>query len=169
MLLARVAREEAVGPLDIAMHEPSPVGGVEAECDLTDQLRGPLGTQTALSPDDRAQVRPVDVAHDHVEHSAGLARLVDGPHVLVIDRRGQARLALEALSEAIVSRVLRRDHFQGDSAPKARLQPAIHDAHAAPPKLRLYVAARTASRSLARPRAHRLAQAISQPQARLNC
>jgi hypothetical protein len=48
------------------------------------------------------QVTPLDVAHGYEEEVLGRPSLVDGDDVRMIDRRGQLRLAQEAVTERFV-------------------------------------------------------------------
>ena len=73
--------------------------------------------------------------------AALLARRVDRDHVRVVDRRGDARLALEALAEAGVARAVGRDQLDRDGAAERELRRAIDDAHAAAAGDRLDAAA----------------------------
>jgi hypothetical protein len=79
--------EEDVRRLDVAVHETALVGGVERSCDLSDEGDCALGRQRTLSPEQRLQVRPVDVPHRDVEESLDLPRVVDRHDVRVIERR----------------------------------------------------------------------------------
>jgi hypothetical protein len=133
--------EQHVGRLDVAVHEPDRMGGVERRAELqTDRchaLRGqpPVARQQAL------QVGALHVAHDEVEVAALFARRVHRDHVRMVDRRGHARLALEALAEAGVARSLGRDQLDRDGAAERKLRRAVHDAHAAAAGDRLDAAA----------------------------
>ena len=55
--------EQHVGRLDVAVHEPGGVRGVERAGDLRDDPRRPLRRERALAPHERAQVVAGDVAH----------------------------------------------------------------------------------------------------------
>jgi hypothetical protein len=101
--------------------------------------RPPFGAQQPV------QVGPRHPAHHEVEPPVLLARLVDGDHVRVIDRRRHPRLALEALAEARVGGVLGGDQLERDRPPQRELGGAIDDAHAAAAGDRLDPAARDMS------------------------
>ncbi len=73
--------------------------GVERVGDLGDDARGPRGVEPALAPEEPVQVRARHVAHDEVEVAVLLAGRVDRDDVRVVDRRGEAGLALEALAQ----------------------------------------------------------------------
>ena len=130
-VLLPILRDQHVRRLDVAVHEPAPVRGVERAGDLPDDVHGALGIQALGGVDQRPQVRAVDVAHREVEDAVGLAGLEDRHDVGVIDRRGELRLGLEALAEVGIVRVLRGNHLQRDRTPEPELGGAVHDAHAA--------------------------------------
>ena len=91
--------EQDVRGLDVAVHEAVGVRGIQRAADLRDDVRRPLGIQAALCAHERPQVGPVDVAHDDEQHALALARVVDGDHVRVLDRRGRLGLGDEARAE----------------------------------------------------------------------
>ena len=62
-------RDQDVRRLDVAVHEPAPVRGVERAGDLPDDAHGALGIQALGGVDQRPQVRALDVAHREVEHA----------------------------------------------------------------------------------------------------
>ena len=91
-----LAREQHVGGLDVAVHEPGGVRGVQPGGDLGDDLRRAARGQAAVALERAVQVGPRDVAHDEVQPPALLAGRVHGHEVRVVDRGGQARLEREA-------------------------------------------------------------------------
>jgi hypothetical protein len=78
-----------------------------------------------------ASVGPLDVAHRHVQEAVLLARVVDGDHVRVLDRRRGAEFAPEALAELRVLGELGRDHLQRHLALERDVRRAVDDAHPA--------------------------------------
>ena len=97
----------------------------------------PLLGQAALSCEERAEIRAVDVAHGDVEHSVGVAGLVDGNDVRVLELRGTAPLLLESLPEALVGRELGSEDLEGDLPVVPDLVREVDDAHPAPAELPL--------------------------------
>ena len=140
-----LAAEQDVGGLDVAVDQPGRVRGVERARDLVDDQRRPQRVQPALGAQQLVQVGARHPAHHEVQPAVLLARLVDRDHVRMIDRRRHPRLALEALAEARVGRVLGGDQLQRDRAPERELGGAVDDAHAAAAGDRLDPAARDMS------------------------
>ena len=136
-----LAAEQDVGRLDVAMDQPDGVRGVERGADLEADRGDAVGGQPVLARQQPLQVGALDVAHDEVEVAGLLARRVDRDDVRVVDRRGHARLALEALAEAGVARAVRGDQLDRDGAAERELGRAVDDAHAAAPGDRLDAAA----------------------------
>ena len=126
-----LAAEQHVRGLDVAVHEADRVRGVQRRADLAGDRGHALGRQRALTREQVLQVRALHVAHDQVEVPGLLARRVDGDHVRVVDRRGDARLALEALAEAGVAGAVRGDELERDRPAERELGRAVDDAHAA--------------------------------------
>src|SRR3954463_72095 len=88
-------------------------------------------TQPPGGAHERAQVAALDVAHRDVQGALVLARVVDRDDVRVVDRRRQARLADEALTESRVLGELRGDELEGDRTVEVELDGPVDDAHAA--------------------------------------
>jgi hypothetical protein len=85
-----VLREQDVGGLDVAVHEPGGVRGVEGRGDLHHDRRGLADAERPRAPQPRGEVLPADVAHDDVGHAVVLAGAVDRDDVRMLDRRRQA-------------------------------------------------------------------------------
>ena len=91
---------------------------------------GALGLEPPFAAQQLAQVDAVDVRHREVEHAAVLAR-GERPHdVRVVERRGELRLAQEALPEPLVVRELGREQLQRDPLP-VRVLGEVDGAHRA--------------------------------------
>ena len=132
-VLAAAARgHQDVRGLDVPMHQPSRVGGVERLRDLVDDRGSPAGLEAALLGEDLAQVDTVDEAHRDEQRAVGLAHGVDGDHVRMLDLRGDRSLALEARAELGILGVLGRDHLERDDPVREPLARAVDDAHATP-------------------------------------
>ena len=86
-VLSGVRVDEDVGGLHVAMDEAVVVRRVERRADLLDDRDRPGELQAAVADYQRAQVRALDPAHADEEEPFGLARLVDGEHVRVLDQR----------------------------------------------------------------------------------
>src|SRR5215208_25208 len=93
--------------------------------------------QLALGVEQRPQVAALHEAHGEVELSVVLPRLVDGDHVRMVERRGEARLAEETGAEALVLRQLRRDQLERHGALERQVCRPVDDAHAAATDQRL--------------------------------
>ena len=128
-----LARHQHVGGLDVAVHEPARVGGLERRGHLGHDLRRARRRQRAFGRDQRPQVVAGDEAHREVEHPVLLARPEDGEDVGMVERRREARLDDEALAEAAVARELRRDQLERHPAVQRELDRLVDDAHAAAP------------------------------------
>jgi hypothetical protein len=111
-----VAREQDVGGLDVPVHEPGRMRGVQRARHLVDDVPRALRLHPPVRAQLLVQVRARHPAHHQVQPAVLLARLVHGDDVRVIDRRGHPRLALEALAEVAVGGVLGRDQLQRDGA-----------------------------------------------------
>ena len=131
MLLARLAAEQDVRRLDVAVDEPLLVRGVERARDLLEDPDGIDGLEAAARAEQRVQVGARHVAHRDVEVAVLLLGLVHGHDVGMVDPRGEARLALEALAKLGVLRELGGDELDRDLTAERELRRAEHDAHAA--------------------------------------
>ena len=129
--------EQDVRRFDVAMDEAMAVGGVERPAELRHDAGRPLGSEAPLGADERAQVGPVDVAHDDEQHAVVLARVVDGEDVGVLDRGGGLGLGHEALAKVRVVGEARADDLQRDGSLEAELRRAVDDAHPAAPGQRV--------------------------------
>jgi hypothetical protein len=130
VLDAALGRDQDVAGLDVAVHEPATVRGVERGGDLT----GDLDRTRRLEPlarDQRAEVGPRHEAHRDVQQAVGLAGLVDRDDVRVVDQRGEPRLAREALAERGIGPVLGRDQLECHRAPERHLRREVDGAHPA--------------------------------------
>jgi hypothetical protein len=123
--------QQDVGGLDVAVDEAGAVRRVERRPDLADDPRRTLGRKPALAAHQAADVVAGDVAHRDVRDAVLLARVIDRDDVGVVDRRGDLRLAHEALPDRLVLEQPGRDDLQGDGAVERELRGPVDDAHAA--------------------------------------
>ena len=85
----------------------------------------------------RFQVTPLDVAHRYEEEVSGRPSLVDRDDVRMVDRRGQLRLAQEAITERRVLDETGSQQLERNSPLQPQILGHVDDAHAAPAKQRL--------------------------------
>ena len=78
-----------------------------------------------------SSVLAVEQLHDDERLALVLADVVDRADVRMVQRRGGARLALEALERLRVARQLARQELERDLAAEARVLGAVDDTHAA--------------------------------------
>jgi hypothetical protein len=127
----RLVGDEHVRGLDVAVHEPVRVRGIEGLSDGAEQVERPLRVERSVPLEHTSEVRAGDVAHGDVQEVARLARLVDRHDVRVLEARGQLGLAQEALAEARVLGKARREQLERHLASEARILGEVHVAHAA--------------------------------------
>ena len=127
-----LAGDHHVAGLDVAVHQPAGVGGVERRRHLRRQAGGAHGVHVPVAADQLAQVDPVDEAHRDEELAIGFAGLVHGDHVGVLDQGRRARLTLEALAKRVVLGQLGGDQLQRHRAIERELGGPVDDPH--PPR-----------------------------------
>ena len=93
--------EQHVGGLHVAMHEAARMGRIQGARHLREDADRVRRVQTAAL-EALFQVTPLDVAHGDEEEVLGRPGLVDRDDVRMVDRRGQLRLAQEAVTERLV-------------------------------------------------------------------
>ena len=79
---------------------------VERRGDLAADPQRALGVDAPDAVEQAGEVAPADVAHRQEQHAVALADAVDRHDVRVLERGRHARLAQEALAEALVAREL---------------------------------------------------------------
>src|SRR2546421_9022093 len=102
---------------------------METRSELRDDVDGTLRRQPSGLAQQGAQVSAAYVAHGDEETTVALARLVDGDHARMLDRRGEPRLGPKASDEARIVGELRGDQLQGYLAVELDLARAIDDPH----------------------------------------
>src|SRR6185295_17961431 len=125
-----VGGDDDVGGLDVAVDDPPLVGAGEAGGDLPGDLDGLAeGERTAL--DAVAQRLALVERHGDEQRAVlGLADLVDGAEVRMVERRGGLGLADEAPLLLLGSAALRGEELQGDEPVEPQVARLVHDAHA---------------------------------------
>ena len=128
--------EKHVGGLHITMHETARMRFIEGACDLCEDADRVRRVQTtALQA--LVQVTPLDVAHGYEEEIVSRPRLVDRDDVRMVDRRGQLRLAQEAVTKRFVSGQAGGQQLQRDLPLEPQILGQVDDAHAAEAQQRL--------------------------------
>ena len=89
------------------MHETARMGRIQGARDLREDADRVRRVQTAAL-EALLQVAPLDVAHGDEEEVLGRPGLVDRDDVRMVDRRGELRLAQEAVTERLVLGEARR-------------------------------------------------------------
>ena len=98
VLPATLQIEQHVARLDVAVHQLSPVRGVECGRQLLGDRDRPLRRQGPLPEQQPLQIAIGHVSHSDEQASVLLARLVDRDHVGVIEARGQPGLPQQAFA-----------------------------------------------------------------------
>ena len=123
--------DEEVLRLQVAVDDAAPVRGGQAARDLL--RRGSSALRSGSGPRDNraAQRLAVEQLGDHVRLPVGGADVVDRDDVGIVERRGGARLLLEAVQPVGVGGEVGRQHLDGDVAVEAVVAGAIDLAHPA--------------------------------------
>ena len=100
------------------MHQPAAMGRIERRSHLAHEPGRPMRLEVARSCDRGAQVHAVHEPHRDVEDAVLLPRGVDRDDVRVLDQRGEARLAHEAVPEPLLVRQVGSDQLQRDRPPE---------------------------------------------------
>ena len=128
--------EEHVGGLHVAMHETARVGRIQGARHLREDADRVRRVQTAALQA-LLQVTPLDVAHGDEEDVLGRPSLVDRDDVRMVDRRGQLRLAQEAVTERFVLGEAGSQQLERNLPLEPQILGQVDDAHAAPAQQRL--------------------------------
>jgi hypothetical protein len=102
--------------------------------DLDGHVEGLLESQR--TPRDRLPERlALVVGHHEIELAVGrLIDLVDGADIGMVERRGGPRLPQKPLLGPLITREVRREHFDRHDAVEARIAGPVHRPHAAGPE-----------------------------------
>ncbi len=128
--------EQHVGGLHVAMHEAARVGRIEGARHLREDADRVRRVQTAAL-EALLQVTPLDVAHGDEEDVLGRPGLVDRDDVRMVDRRGQLRLAQEAVTERLVLGEAGSQQLERNPPLEPQILGQVDDAHAAQAEQRL--------------------------------
>ena len=129
LLAVAAGRDENVPGLDVSVHEPCGVGGIESVGDLLDQIECAHGLESAFVAEQLAEIGALDVSHREVEGSTLLAGSESGDDMGVVEARRELGLAQEAAAEAFVPRQLRREQLQRDAPSRSRFRREVNRAH----------------------------------------
>ena len=110
---------------------PLRVRGLERVGDLDARARGRRSTGSGPPRDPLLQRLPVEQLHDDERLPVVLADVVDRADVRMVQRRGGAGLALEALQRLPGRGELGRQELERDLAAQPRVLGLVDDAHAA--------------------------------------
>lgn len=119
--------------LDIAVHQPRFVSGVQRQGHLLDDVHRTGGRQRAGSQH-RLEISPLDEAHGHEEPAVDLAEIVDRDDVRFLESRRDAGLPTESFGERFVVCEVGREHFDCDDALGGGVECLPDLAHAALPQ-----------------------------------
>jgi hypothetical protein len=126
-----VRRDEQVARLDVAVHQPGGVRGVQRHRGLRDDVEHAVGGQRVLALEDRRQRLAGHELHHEEGGAVLLAVVVDVGDALVVDEGGVPRLRAEPLQEPRVAEVLVLQDLDGDGAADHEIGRFPHLAHAA--------------------------------------
>ena len=121
--------EQHVGGLHVPVDEPASMGGVEGAGNLRQQLDRVLGVERALAQA-LLEVRALDIAHGDEKQAVGLAGLVDGDDVRVVDRGCELGLFEKPLAEGLVLGKARSQELQRHLSLQPQILGQVDDAHA---------------------------------------
>ena len=122
--------------LDVAVHGAVPVGEVEGERDFAGKPHGVGDGELPFAAEPVAQALALDVGHRKPEPACGLAGVVDGENVGVLETGGEPDLPKKALG-AEGGGQLGVQHLQGDGAVVPQVAREVHGGHAATAELAL--------------------------------
>ena len=135
---AAIAGQQDVAGLDVAMDQALGVRGVQRRGRLRDDRDRTRRIQPGVGPQEALQVRSLDVPHRDVQHAVGLARVVDGDDVGMVETGGDARFADEPLPERFILGELGTEDLQRDPAPEAQVLGQVDDGHPSSPDHRCH-------------------------------
>ncbi len=120
--------DQQVGGLDVPMDNAALMSVIEAGAQFRQPVHLPGQGHLIAGPDDLRHGPPGDELHGQVRVAFVLADRVDADDVRVVDLGRQARLAQEATARFLVGHL---QDLDGDRTIEHRVEPEVHDAHAA--------------------------------------
>ena len=128
---ARPRVDQYVRRLDIAVHQPRPVRGIQRAGHRRDDRRRPPRRQRLPAAQQPPDVPPGHVPHRDEQHPARLTGLIHRQDVGVINRGGGPGLAQEPAAELLVTRQPRRQYLQRHQPTQPLIAGAEHHRHPA--------------------------------------
>ena len=121
--------------LHVAVHDALAVGVPHGGGDLRGEVKRPPQRQGSFLAQQRGEAAPLEELHDQVKALivGELAKEEDAHEVGVLERRGDARFAVETAHRVRVLRQLRMEDLDGHVAAEGRLRRPVDRAHAALP------------------------------------
>ncbi len=117
--------------LDIAVHQPGRVRGVQRRRHRRDDRSRPPRGQRALTPHQGAHIAARHIPHRDEQHPARLAGLEHRDDMRVIHRRSRPRLPQEPLPELRIGRQRRRQNLQRHQPAQPLIARPEHHRHPA--------------------------------------
>src|SRR5439155_17435790 len=131
-----VGGEQQVLGLDIPVHHAVTVRVLERPRGLGRDAQGLVHRKLLLPPEPVTERLALDERHREPELASGLARVVDGEDVRVLEPGGELDLALEALGPKR-TREIGVQHLERDRPVVSQVLGGEHGGHPAPPELAL--------------------------------
>ena len=146
--------DQQVPRLDVPVHQPLTVRGIQRPRGLAQQEQRGLRLQAAPLLDHLPQVSPGHVPHRDIQQLILGAHVVDRDHVRVVQRRGDPGLLQEPGPEHVIGSQLRRQHLQRDDTAQPQVLRLVDHAHPAAAEHRARPVARELIPHQRQPRHH---------------
>ena len=122
---------QRVGWLDVAVHQPDGMRGVQRGGQLLNDVHGPWRAHRAVAPQQTGYVDALDDRHRQIQSTVDFAGLINRDDVRLGQPGGGVGLAPEPLLITRFGRRLGRQHLDGDIAIHHGVVGLVHLAHAA--------------------------------------
>ena len=119
------------------MDDPEVVGNADGRQQLLHEVHRHVDAEAPVLVEPRPHRPAFNPLHDNEEDGAVLVEVVDPHDPRVVQGSHRGRLAVEALAEAEVARILLGEHLDGDRDIEPRVGRAVHHAHGATSQLGL--------------------------------